>query len=153
MDNETTNIRYLPAVSAGLSTPCTISYALPKAVDPGEFAAIVTPLLTLVAPTGMTQAERTAWSLAAFDMLEDVSPVSLRSAVREAGKTVDHPSKIVPAIRKALGTGYQSMPTTIRPEPVLALPTDDVQADSERAEVASLIAGLARKLEARNGSN
>jgi len=114
------------AVTAGQSTQLSTFSERPNKVTPAEFAKEVTPLLTLVAPTGMTQEERKGWLHAAHMALGDMTPAALSVAVREAMRTVDHPAKIVSAIRKASEGGYVStvskyalMPTpTPKPEPV-----------------------------------
>lgn len=127
--------------------PSKISFEKPRPVSAAEFATAIAPILTLTAPTGMTQDERKAWSMAAFQALGDVSPASLRYAVREAERTADHPAKIVPAIRKALASGYQ--PTATIEPPPLALPSAETpEQKAEREEVAKLMAGLAKKLSA-----
>jgi hypothetical protein len=100
MDMDSTVKRLAPA-SVALPTPCSNG---PKAVDDREarmrFAGILAPLLSLVAPTGMSQDERKAWTAAAFAALSDVPHDLLRVGVSRATTSVDHPSKIIPAIRK-----------------------------------------------------
>lgn len=129
-----------------------ISFERQKAVTPSDFARIVGPLLTMTAPTGMTQDERKAWAHAASMMLSDLTIGELTDAVRDAAKTADHPSKIVPAIRKALEGQYRYVPLhrPITPEPI-ALPRKDVQAEAEQAEVAELMRDLAAKWSAKHG--
>ncbi len=50
----------------------------------------------------MGRDDRRAWLNAAYRVIGDVPPDMLAKATREAMKTADHPSKIVPAITKAL---------------------------------------------------
>ena len=77
------------------------------------FARHVGPLLTLVAPTGMTGEERKLWLHAAMTALSDLNVGQIEDGAREAMKTADHPSKIVPAIRKSLEGRYKPYPITI----------------------------------------
>lgn len=133
MDNETdrpsaweeTGAVIRPAAWGERSTPLSTSFERPKAVTPTDFAKHVSPLLTLVAPTGMTQDERKGWMHAAFSALGDVNAGDLERAVSAAMRTVDHPSKIVPAIRAELGRSYQPT-STIIPQRYLPEPPREV---------------------------
>lgn len=95
----------------------------------------------------MTQDERRGWLHAAYAALGDVPPWKLEWAVAKATETVDHPSKIVPAIRKAIAP-----PDFANPVPMsgltladLAKPAED---DRERSEVRQLMRGLVEKMTA-----
>ena len=67
-------------------------------VDRAEFAAEISPILALVAPTGMDQAERKIWLAAAYKALDGIPITLLRRGARAAMETADHPSRIVPII-------------------------------------------------------
>lgn len=105
----------------------------------------------------MTQDERKGWLHAAYKALGDIPADKLGDAVMEAMRTVDHPSKIVPAIRKALeGPGrYQSNVRIVAPS------RDELLAELRRREaenspdarrqcheMAHLMRGLRKRLEA-----
>lgn len=124
-------------------------------VSGSEFAKIIAPALTLTSPSGMTQDERKAWAHAAYKAIGDVPAERLENAVHEAMKTVDHPSKIVPAIRKALeGPGrYQSMVTIVAPsDDDLRRLQDERRPSSNAKEMAELMRGLRERLEANAGA-
>jgi len=69
---------------------------------PAEFEARLTPVLSLCAPSGMGAAERTQWIKAAIIMLGRIPSDLLAIGCLCAMETSDHPSKIVPAILKAI---------------------------------------------------
>jgi len=71
------------------------------------------PLLTLTAPSGMAAEERKLWLHAAFAALSDLELGQLRDGAQAAMRQVDHPSRIVPAIRKSLEGRYKPYPITI----------------------------------------
>lgn len=66
-----------------------------------DFGKAIAPVLTLVAPTGMTQDERKAWVRVAHDTLAHIPLDLLLRAEREVRTKVDHPAKIVKAIADA----------------------------------------------------
>lgn len=84
------------AVATSL-TPISDSQA-----DRARFAQALTPCLSLVAPTGMTQAERSEWLHAAFLALRHLPADVIEKGAQSAIANADHPSKIVPAIAKAV---------------------------------------------------
>lgn len=104
----------------------------------------------------MTQDERKAWAHAAYKAIGDVPAEQLADAVHEAMKTVDHPSKIVPAIRRALeGPGrYQSMVTMVAPsDDEIRRMQDERRPSSNAKEMAELMRGLRERLEANSASD
>jgi hypothetical protein len=62
----------------------------------------LTACLTLTAPVGMDEEARRDWFAVAWDTLKDIPPGDLARAAKMARQTCDHPSKIVPAIVKAV---------------------------------------------------
>ncbi|SKB32666.1 hypothetical protein [Sphingopyxis flava] len=60
-----------------------------------DFFAHLGPLLTLIAPTGMTEQDRTEWLRVAADTLSGVPVDLLASSCREARFEVDHPAKVL----------------------------------------------------------
>lgn len=60
--------------------------------------AVLSQVLTLVAPTGMTQDERKSWLRVAYDTLNDVPLYLLQRAEKAVRGKVDHPARIVRAI-------------------------------------------------------
>lgn len=65
-----------------------------------DFGRELTASLTLVAPSGMTQADRNEWLKTAWDSLIGIPADLLASACFTARRTCDHPSKIVPTIMR-----------------------------------------------------
>lgn len=99
----------------------------------------------------MTQDERKGWLHAAYKALDDIPAGQLDGAVREAMKTVDHPAKIVAAIRKTLeGPGrYQSMVTMVTPShDDIRRMEEDRRPSPNSKEMAELMRGLRERLEA-----
>ena len=120
------------------------------AVSGTEFARIIGPALTLTSPSGMTQDERKAWAHAAYKAIGDVSREKLEPAVMEAMKTADHPSKIVPAIRK-----YLEGPQRFKYEPTIRPPSPHELIDTrtrpeEARELSGLMKGLLADLERKH---
>jgi hypothetical protein len=58
----------------------------------------LTPVLAMVAPAGLTQADREEWLGAAADALRGIPGDLLYRGIRVARASVDHPAKIVAAI-------------------------------------------------------
>lgn len=77
----------ISATSAGLNT----------GTDSDRVEAIA-PVLAVVAPAGMTSADRQEWLIAAAVALREVPLDLLRVSCRKLACVVDHPSKIVKAI-------------------------------------------------------
>ena len=63
----------------------------------------MTPVLALCAASGMSEGARTEWLMAAADTLTGIPADLLERAGRDIRKTVDHPSKIIPAIYTEIG--------------------------------------------------
>jgi hypothetical protein len=88
-------------------------------IEPEQFAAIIGPCLTLVAPSGMSRDDRRGWAHAAHQAIGDVPADMLKRAAKEAMRTADHPSKIVPAINRVIAAEREAERlrdiTTIRP--------------------------------------
>jgi hypothetical protein len=69
-----------------------------RQATPQEIITLLAPCLMLCAPSGMQEAERTAWYKAAIMTISDVPLQILRRACEQARRTCDHPAKIVPFI-------------------------------------------------------
>jgi hypothetical protein len=69
-------------------------------VSKKQFAAHLTACLILVAPSGMTEADRTEWLRAAWITLDGIPEDLLDRGCAVARKFCDHPAKIVPAIMR-----------------------------------------------------
>ena len=114
-----------------------------------EFITTLMPCLQLVAPVGMSAEAQDMWFEAARMALADVPADLLKRGAVEAMQTADHPSKVVPAIMKAVRDSLEMRRQTARyrrpePEP-LALEKHEVPED-ERKEVAALVAKLVNSL-------
>lgn len=70
--------------------------------DECEFVTILTPCLQLVAPVGMSLDAQDMWFEAARLALADLPADLLRRGAKAAMGEADHPSKIVPAIMRAV---------------------------------------------------
>lgn len=73
-----------------------------------EFIDILTPCLQLVAPVGMSAADRDVWFEAARLALIEIPADLLRRGARYAMGQVDHPAKIVPAIMREIGDALRA---------------------------------------------
>jgi hypothetical protein len=82
----------------GLPPALSTSLAASTDRDRPDFAAIIGPCLALAAPAGMTEDERFAWVEAAFTALRHLPLDVIADGAKDALRTADHPSKIVPAI-------------------------------------------------------
>jgi len=69
-----------------------------RQATPQEIITLLAPCLMLCAPSGMQEAERTAWYKAAIMTISDIPLQILRRACEQARRTCDHPAKIVPFI-------------------------------------------------------
>lgn len=93
-------------------------------VSRAEFAAEVSPCLTLVAGVGMTADDQTTWLKAAYRALDGIPIRLLRRGSAAAMQTADHPSKIVPAIIREVREDWewrkrrQPTPAPTAPEPL-----------------------------------
>lgn len=118
-------------------------------LDPSTAAEIIealTPVLALTAPMGMDTDSKRVWFNAARKALDGIPIALLKRGAEAAMLTADHPSKIAPAIRKAVSEDwewrrrYRANP---RPQPHALLPRVP---ESERREVAVEIGQLAARL-------
>ena len=73
----------------------------------GDFKRTVGPLLSLVAPAGMSEEDQTAWVVAARSALSGIPTDLLATACATAMRKVDHPSKIVSTIYAEVGAIWQ----------------------------------------------
>lgn len=67
-----------------------------------QYGNALTPCLSLVAPTGMTEADREDWLRAAWQTLDGIPADLLEIGCAHARKVCDHPAKVVPAILSAI---------------------------------------------------
>ena len=79
-----------------------------------EIIAALSRCLTLTAPTGMSQDDRTEWLMVAAPELADLASMLFDDACAHARKTCDHPAKIIPAILKYEPSAYWSGPDHAR---------------------------------------
>lgn len=115
-------------------------------VNRAEFAGAVTPCLQLVAPVGMDDDSQEAWLEAAFVALKGIPIALLKRGAAQAMLTADHPSKVVPAIAKAIDNDWhwrKRYASYDRPKPE---PEPPRIPDGERKEVADMIDGLLKKM-------
>jgi len=73
-----------------------------------DFAMALAPCLTLAAGIGMDDETRREWLNAAYLALEGIPLDLLQRGAKDALKTADHPSKIVPAITKSVGAAWEN---------------------------------------------
>lgn len=64
----------------------------------GQIASELLRCLTLVAPTGMTQADREEWLMVALPEVAGIPASVFEDACQNARRTCDHPAKIIAAI-------------------------------------------------------
>lgn len=100
----------------------------------------------------MHEDARTEWIKAAGMALDGIPPDLLATGARAAMLKADHPSKIIPLIMEAVGEAWR---TRVRinakypPRPVaLPAPVETEEEKAQRLEVAAMMAGLVRKLDA-----
>jgi len=67
-----------------------------------DFRRYLAPCLVLTAPSGMSQADQRNWLIAAGGALDGLPADLLKFGTDRATREADHPSKIVPAILKAV---------------------------------------------------
>jgi hypothetical protein len=103
-----------------------------------QFAGELTACLALVVPVGMTEEARREWLAVAWGTLKHLPADLLSAGCKEARKSADHPSKIVPAIT-AYAESRLEQRRRIRREfsdaPRLAAPTPDYCTPEEAAEI------------------
>jgi hypothetical protein len=71
-----------------------------RQATPQEIITLLAPCLMLCAPSGMQEAERTAWYKAAIMTVNHIPLSILQRACEQARRNCDHPAKIVPFICK-----------------------------------------------------
>lgn len=129
----------LPSVSSHGTTP--------HRVDANEFARIVTPCLSLVAPVGMDLDSQDAWIESAYLALSDFPVDMIQHGAKVAMLVADHPSKVIPAIAAAIREGQERRRNSRPVASLVPIPFIPDEIDqSERDEVAKMMVGLARKL-------
>ena len=119
-----------------------------------EAMRLLTPMLTLCAPSGMTEAERVKWLTSAIETIGDIPHDLLERACFKGRKKCDHPAKIVPFICKEVEHSMEWRESTLRnvraelnkftrPK---AQPIIDNR-EQDRSYIAAEIGALARELE------
>jgi len=79
-----------------------------------EIIAALSRCLTLTAPSGMSQDDRTEWLMVAAPELAELPSMLFDDACAHARRTCDHPAKIIPAILKYEPPHYWSGPAHFR---------------------------------------
>lgn len=100
-----------------ISSQITANYTNLTPATKTEFAAALTPCLSLVAGVGLKGDERREWLHAAYIALGDMPVDLLKRGAHEAMRTADHPSKIVPAIIAEVATALETRKRNARPSP------------------------------------
>lgn len=134
------------------STPRSLQCRISDITDiepcsPAEIIAELSPLLALVAPTGMDTQARRVWFNAAVRALEGIPILLLQRGVEAATAKADHPSKIVPAILAAVKDDWEWRRNYRRPAPVTVWQDAAARVpESERREVADMMGELIERL-------
>jgi hypothetical protein len=145
----------VPAGTVSQLTPPkagSIAAWAPPSADPvseTDFIIALTPCLALVAPVGMGQQDRDIWFDAAYLALGHLPADILREGAREAMRSADHPSKIVPAIigaTKARLHTRQALNAVTDKYRALPAPDRDNRPPEERAKVAQTLGALVKKM-------
>lgn len=120
-------------------------------VNRAEFAIELTPCLALVGGIGMGAEDRREWLNAAFRALDGIPIALLKRGAAAAMVTADHPSKIIPAIMAEVSRDWdwRRRNATARPLGEIAQAPAEIS-ETERSEVAALMANLVKKLEANS---
>lgn len=124
-----------------------------------ELKMILTPNLTNVAPSGMTEDERTSWYKSAFLRIgqKRIPRDLLEQGAIEAFFKADHPSKIIKCIWDEIKVTVRarvSAHATLKSQwenanaPRLEKPKVDIP-ESERREISNLIGDLTKELSTR----
>jgi hypothetical protein len=144
--------------SRGTVVPLTpqIGRSLATVSRPVSFPEIVhalTPCLQLCAPVGMSIDDKDTWYDAAYMALAHLPADVVKAAAIRAMRTVDHPSKIVPAIIRETEVvqsgpvaGFKSAPNFGRGETFSA----DRRSPEERAKVAQTMGQLVARMKANS---
>lgn len=137
-----------PVSSTQRSLQCRISDITDTdPCSPAEIIGELTPLLALVAPTGMDTQARRVWFNAAVRALEGIPILLLRRGVEAATAKADHPSKIVPTILATVKDDWAWRREYRAPKPVQVWEPDNKRIpDSERQEVAAMFDDLLAKI-------
>ncbi|RYG88026.1 MAG: hypothetical protein EON59_05680 [Alphaproteobacteria bacterium] len=115
--------------------------------SPAEIIGELTPLLALVAPTGMDTQARRVWFNAAVRALEGIPILLLKRGAEAALAKADHPSKIVPTILSTIKDDWAWRRDYRAPKPVAVWQPDTKRVpEGERQEVAAMLEGLIAKL-------
>lgn len=115
--------------------------------SPAEIIGELTPLLALVAPTGMDTQARRVWFNAAVRALEGIPILLLQRGVEAATAKADHPSKIVPTILATVKDDWAWRREARAPRAVQVWEPDNRRVpDAERQEVAAMFDQLLNKL-------
>lgn len=113
--------------------------------------------LTLCAPSGMSEDERTLWLAAAWAEVAGIPETAFLDATAKARKTVDHPAKLVPTIIRESQEYADLLRQRLRREeaqwanrsaPRLEGQKTPEPWEQDREEVAGMMASLTRKLRA-----
>lgn len=80
-----------------------------RRADRAEMLNELTPILALVSPAGMGQDDREEWIDAARRLVGHLPPQLLRRGALAAGRTCDHPAKIIPAILAETDAAYRDL--------------------------------------------
>lgn len=111
-----------------------------------EIIGELTPLLALVAPTGMDTQARRVWFNAAVRALDGIPILLLQRGVEAATAKADHPSKIVPTILATVKDDWAWRRNYRAPKPVQVWEPTRRVPDGEREEVADMFVSLLKEL-------
>ena len=117
-----------------------------------EFAAALTPCLSLCGGIGMNDAARKEWLQSAYWALKDIPADLIRQGAKVASLKADHPSKIVPAIYADIEVEWrwrQRRQSGTRTSHISA-PEEFHISDEERDQVKAAMAALVKKLDANS---
>lgn len=133
------------------STPRSLQCRISDITDtdpcsPAEIIGELTPLLALVAPTGMDRDARRVWFNAAVRALEGIPILLLKRGVEAAIAKADHPSKIVPTILGSVKEDWEWRRNYRAPKPVQAWEPSSRVPEGERREVAAMFDELLGRL-------
>ena len=109
----------------------------------GDAKRFLAPTLALVAPSGMSADDQTAWLAAAMDTLSGIPADLLERGCRAARLKVDHPAKIVAAIHAEVGAEWERRKQALRAvgsvEALLAAPVQPASTYVSPADAAVII--------------
>lgn len=84
-------------------------------VSRAEFAAEITPCLSLASGVSMSQDDQRVWLNAAYKALDGIPIKLLKRGCAAALMRADHPSKIVPTITAEIGADWEWRKQAVRP--------------------------------------